>query len=210
MTTPSSPSSTASTSRTIAISAPSARRRSWSAPTCSWRGCACPAACSRPPQWLAMERIGRERGNGTLRLTTRQTIQFHGIIKSNLKPAIQAISAAMLDTIAACGDVNRNVIATPCPQSPDLAGGSRRPRAAAERASAAAHPRLARDLARRRAGRGRRGGGRADPRPHLPAAQVQDRARRAAAERCRRVRARSRLHRASRAGGTSWSAAAWG
>ncbi|MGH7120819.1 MAG: NADPH-dependent assimilatory sulfite reductase hemoprotein subunit, partial [Acetobacteraceae bacterium] len=55
------------------------------------------------------------RGNGTLRLTTRQTIQFHGIIKSNLRPAIQAIFAAMLDTIAACGDVNRNVICTPNP-----------------------------------------------------------------------------------------------
>jgi len=66
-------------------------------------------------QWLAMDRMARERANGTLRLTTRQTIQFHGIIKSNLRPAIQAIHAAMLDTIAACGDVNRNVICTPNP-----------------------------------------------------------------------------------------------
>ena len=66
-------------------------------------------------QWLTMDRMARERANGTLRLTTRQTIQFHGIIKSNLRPAIQAIHAAMLDTIAACGDVNRNVICTPNP-----------------------------------------------------------------------------------------------
>lgn len=66
-------------------------------------------------QWLAMDRLAKERANGTIRLTTRETIQFHGIIKSNLKPAIQAIHAAMLDTIAACGDVNRNVIATANP-----------------------------------------------------------------------------------------------
>ena len=64
-----------------------------------------------PAQWLAAERIARERANGTLRLTTRQTIQFHGIIKSNLRAAIRGIDAAMLDSIATCGDVNRNVIA---------------------------------------------------------------------------------------------------
>jgi len=71
-----------------------------------------PGGILTPAQWLAAERIAHERGNGTLRLTTRQTIQFHGIIKSNLRPAIQAMHAAMLDTIAACGDVNRNVIAS--------------------------------------------------------------------------------------------------
>ena len=67
------------------------------------------------PQWLALDTLARERTSGTLRLTTRQTIQLHGIIKTNLRPAIQAINAAMLDTIAACGDVNRNVICTPNP-----------------------------------------------------------------------------------------------
>jgi sulfite reductase (NADPH) hemoprotein beta-component len=70
-----------------------------------------PGGVLTPAQWLAAERIARERGNGTLRLTTRQTIQFHGIIKSNLRQAIRGIHDAMLDTIAACGDVNRNVIA---------------------------------------------------------------------------------------------------
>ncbi len=74
-----------------------------------------PGGVLTPRQWIAMQDMAEERGNGTLRLTTRQTIQFHGIIKSNLKPAIQAIHAAMLDTIAACGDVNRNVICTPNP-----------------------------------------------------------------------------------------------
>ncbi|MDE2006826.1 MAG: NADPH-dependent assimilatory sulfite reductase hemoprotein subunit [Rhodospirillales bacterium] len=74
-----------------------------------------PGGVLTAPQWLAMDRMARERANATLRLTTRQTIQFHGIIKSNLRPAIQAIHAAMLDTIAACGDVNRNVICTTNP-----------------------------------------------------------------------------------------------
>jgi sulfite reductase (NADPH) hemoprotein beta-component len=70
-----------------------------------------PGGVLTSPQWLSAEKIARERGNGTLRLTTRQTIQFHGIIKSNLRLAIQGLNDAMLDTIAACGDVNRNVIA---------------------------------------------------------------------------------------------------
>ncbi|MGA9866664.1 MAG: NADPH-dependent assimilatory sulfite reductase hemoprotein subunit [Acetobacteraceae bacterium] len=74
-----------------------------------------PGGVLTPRQWIAMHDMAAARGNGTLRLTTRQTIQFHGIIKSNLKPAIQAINAAMLDTMAACGDVNRNVICTPNP-----------------------------------------------------------------------------------------------
>ena len=65
-----------------------------------------------PAQYLALHEIARERGNGTIRLTTRETVQFHGIIKGNLQPAIKAVSDAMLDTIAACGDVNRNVMAT--------------------------------------------------------------------------------------------------
>jgi sulfite reductase (NADPH) hemoprotein beta-component len=77
-----------------------------------------PGGVLTPAQWMAMHDMAAERGNGTLRLTTRQTIQFHGIIKSNLRPAIQAINAAMLDTIAACGDVNRNVIASVVPQHP--------------------------------------------------------------------------------------------
>ena len=79
-----------------------------------------PGGVLSPAQWLAVERVGLERANGTLRLTTRQTVQYHGIIKSNLRPAIQGIYAAMLDSIAACGDVNRNVIATADPWRRDL------------------------------------------------------------------------------------------
>ena len=65
-----------------------------------------------PAQWVALHEIARERANGTIRLTTRETVQFHGILKGNLRPAIVAMDAALLDTIAACGDVNRNVMAT--------------------------------------------------------------------------------------------------
>ncbi len=74
-----------------------------------------PAGRVTPEQWLQLSEIARERANGTLRLTTRQTVQYHGIIKGNLQPAIKAISDALLDTRAACGDVNRNVIATSNP-----------------------------------------------------------------------------------------------
>ena len=71
-----------------------------------------PAGILSPAQWLAAEKVAVQRGNGTLRLTTRQTIQFHGIIKSNLRAAIQELNTELLDTIAACGDVNRNVVAS--------------------------------------------------------------------------------------------------
>jgi sulfite reductase (NADPH) hemoprotein beta-component len=77
-----------------------------------------PGGVLTPAQWIALHDLAEERGNGTLRLTTRQTIQFHGIIKTNLRPAIQAMNAVLLDTIAACGDVNRNVIASVLPQHP--------------------------------------------------------------------------------------------
>ncbi len=64
-------------------------------------------------QYLAMDRLADERGNHTLRVTTRQSIQFHGVIKTNLKPALRQMDDVLLDTIAACGDVNRNVMCTP-------------------------------------------------------------------------------------------------
>ena len=66
-------------------------------------------------QWLALDQIAGTYANGTLRLTTRATFQFHGIIKSNMKRTMQAINAACLDTLAACGDVNRNVMSAANP-----------------------------------------------------------------------------------------------
>jgi sulfite reductase (NADPH) hemoprotein beta-component len=66
-------------------------------------------------QWRALDKIARVYGNGTMRATTRQTIQLHGVIKSNLKATLKAIDGELLNTIAACGDVNRNVMCNPNP-----------------------------------------------------------------------------------------------
>ncbi|MBI3704119.1 MAG: NADPH-dependent assimilatory sulfite reductase hemoprotein subunit [Rhizobiales bacterium] len=68
-----------------------------------------------PAQWLALDAIARDYGNGTMKLTTRQTVQLHGVIKSNLKATMQRIDAVLLNSIAACGDVNRNVMCNPNP-----------------------------------------------------------------------------------------------
>ncbi|UZJ77059.1 assimilatory sulfite reductase (NADPH) hemoprotein subunit [Fictibacillus sp. KU28468] len=69
-----------------------------------------PGGVVTPSQWLVLDQLGNQYGNGTLKLTTRQTFQMHGILKWNMKNTIQEIHASMLDTIAACGDVNRNVM----------------------------------------------------------------------------------------------------
>jgi sulfite reductase (NADPH) hemoprotein beta-component len=66
-------------------------------------------------QWLALDRVARDYGNGTVRLTTRQSVQLHGVIKSNLRATLQEIDAVLLGSIAACGDVNRNVMCNPNP-----------------------------------------------------------------------------------------------
>jgi len=74
-----------------------------------------PGGVLTPSQYLALEEIGRAYAGNTMRITTRQTIQLHGVIKSNLKATMARIDAALLTTIAACGDVNRNVICNPNP-----------------------------------------------------------------------------------------------
>jgi len=66
-------------------------------------------------QWRVFDDISAKYGNDTLRITTRQSIQFHGILKSNLRPLIKAINESLLATLSACGDVNRNVLAPPTP-----------------------------------------------------------------------------------------------
>ena len=66
-------------------------------------------------QWLALDAIATRHANATLRITTRQAFQFHGVIKRELKATMQAINASLIDTIAACGDVNRNVLVSPNP-----------------------------------------------------------------------------------------------
>ncbi len=69
-----------------------------------------PGGLMTAKQWIALDDIASTYANGTLRLTTRETFQYHGVIKSNLKRTMQAINKAALDTLAACGDVNRNVM----------------------------------------------------------------------------------------------------
>ena len=75
-----------------------------------------PGGVASPDQWLVMDDLADKYGNGTLKLTTRETFQMHGILKWNMKSTIQGINNVLMDTIAACGDVNRNVM---CASNPD-------------------------------------------------------------------------------------------
>jgi sulfite reductase (NADPH) hemoprotein beta-component len=72
--------------------------------------------CS-PQQWLQLDKLARKYANASLRITTRQTFQFHGVYKRNLKATIAGINHALLNTIGACGDINRNVV---CHNNPYL------------------------------------------------------------------------------------------
>ena len=74
-----------------------------------------PGGVATAKQWLDLDTLSTKYGNGSLRLTTRQAFQIHGIIKRNLKPTIAAINQTLMDTVAACGDVNRNVMASANP-----------------------------------------------------------------------------------------------
>ncbi|UXI70756.1 assimilatory sulfite reductase (NADPH) hemoprotein subunit [Tahibacter amnicola] len=74
-----------------------------------------PGGIATPEQWLKLDAIATRYANGTLRVTTRQAFQFHGVIKRELKATLAAINGSLIDTIAACGDVNRNVLAAANP-----------------------------------------------------------------------------------------------
>lgn len=73
-----------------------------------------------PDQWLMMDAVSQKYGNGTIRLTTRQSFQLHGVIKWNLKKTIREVNDALLSTLAACGDVNRNVMCNPNPHQSEV------------------------------------------------------------------------------------------
>jgi sulfite reductase (NADPH) hemoprotein beta-component len=75
-----------------------------------------PGGRATPQQWLVLDKLSEELALPSLRLTTRQTFQFHGILKGNVKPLVQGLHTVLLDSIAACGDVNRNVMAPPNPE----------------------------------------------------------------------------------------------
>lgn len=79
-----------------------------------------PGGMVNAAQWLQMDSISEQYANHTLKLTTRQAFQLHGVIKTNLKKTIQEINAGLMDTIAACGDVNRNVMSHPNPSESPL------------------------------------------------------------------------------------------
>ena len=74
-----------------------------------------PGASCTAEQWLKLDALARAHGGETIRLTTRQTFQFHWVLKEDVRAAIQGLHDALLDTIAACGDVNRNVMAASDP-----------------------------------------------------------------------------------------------
>ena len=74
-----------------------------------------PGGICTAKQYLEMDRIATSLANGTMKLTTRQAFQFHGVLKRNLRQTMREIIESSLDTIAACGDVNRNVMCNPNP-----------------------------------------------------------------------------------------------
>ena len=74
-----------------------------------------PGGVMTAAQWRVFDGLATRHGNDTLRVTTRQSLQFHGVVKAGLGPLIRQINESLLSTLAACGDVNRNVMAPPTP-----------------------------------------------------------------------------------------------
>ncbi len=74
-----------------------------------------PGGIMTPAQWITFDDLAGTYGNNTLRITTRQSIQFHGVVMAGLGPLIKKINDCLLSTLAACGDVNRNITASPTP-----------------------------------------------------------------------------------------------
>ncbi|EHK46277.1 sulfite reductase [Trichoderma atroviride IMI 206040] len=82
--------------------------------------CRLPGGVATAAQWIQMDDIANKLGNETMKLTTRQTFQFHGVVKGKLRQTMQAINRALMTTIAACGDVNRNVMCSTLPSQSKL------------------------------------------------------------------------------------------
>src|SRR5882672_3741308 len=79
-----------------------------------------PGGVLTAPQYLVCDDLASRYGNNTLRITTRQDFQFHGIVKSNLRQTMRGLNEALMSTVAACGDVERNVMAPPTPATSPL------------------------------------------------------------------------------------------
>jgi len=74
-----------------------------------------PGGIASPSQYLQIDRLSDQHANGTIKVTTRQAFQLHGVLKRNLKTTMKKINNYLMDSIAACGDVNRNVMCNPNP-----------------------------------------------------------------------------------------------
>jgi sulfite reductase (NADPH) hemoprotein beta-component len=81
-----------------------------------------PGGVCTPEQWLKLDELARAHGGDSIRLTTRQTIQFHWVLKENVRATIQGLHDVLLDTIAACGDDARGVMCTANPEDSALHG----------------------------------------------------------------------------------------
>ncbi len=79
-----------------------------------------PGGFLTPEQWIATHNIAGENSTGIIKITTRQTLQLHGLIKSKIKPTIRAFNEAKLDSIATCGDINRNVVCSSHPKQSSI------------------------------------------------------------------------------------------
>lgn len=79
-----------------------------------------PGGVCTPEQWLKLDALARAHGGERLRLTSRQTFQFHWVLKEDVRSAIQGLHEALLDTVAACGDVSRNVMCAADPEDSAL------------------------------------------------------------------------------------------
>jgi sulfite reductase (NADPH) hemoprotein beta-component len=81
-----------------------------------------PGGTCTPEQWLKIDELARAHGGSTIRLTTRQTFQFHWVVKEAIRPTIVGLHEVLLDTIAACGDDSRGVMASSDPSDSDVDG----------------------------------------------------------------------------------------
>ncbi|MCG5499778.1 NADPH-dependent assimilatory sulfite reductase hemoprotein subunit [Ectothiorhodospira lacustris] len=79
-----------------------------------------PGGVINPKQWQALDELAGSVANGTLRLTTRQAVQFHGVAKEDLRTLMRGIDAVLMDSLAACGDVNRNVMCHVQPEASEV------------------------------------------------------------------------------------------
>ncbi|MDF7811119.1 NADPH-dependent assimilatory sulfite reductase hemoprotein subunit [Hymenobacter sp. YC55] len=79
-----------------------------------------PGGIATPTQWLRMDELSTKYANNTLKLTTRQTFQLHGVLKRNLQKTILGFNQVFMDSIAGCGDVNRNVMCNPNPHQSEV------------------------------------------------------------------------------------------